>query len=67
MGRLDAAARKRLPAKDFAGPHRSFPENNRSHDEAAIRDAPRAVKAGHITSGEAREIVAEAKRKLGKS
>lgn len=64
MAKLTSAERKKLKPKEFAGPNRSFPENDRSHDEAAIRDAPRAYKAGHITKGQESHIVREARAKL---
>lgn len=35
MARLTAAQRKKLPAKDFAGPNRSFPMNDAAHVRAA--------------------------------
>lgn len=36
MARLDAKERNALPAKDFAGPNRSFPVNDRGHAKAAL-------------------------------
>jgi hypothetical protein len=36
MGRLTTKARKALPAKDFAGPHRSYPIENASHARDAL-------------------------------
>lgn len=36
---LTKAQRKRLPAKDFAGPGRSFPIENEAHAMAAIMDS----------------------------
>lgn len=56
--------RAKLPGKDFAGPHRSFPLTDKGHDEAAIFDVPRAVKAGHLSAEEGARIKAEARRKL---
>lgn len=35
MAKLDAAARKQLPARDFAGPDRSYPIPDRAHAIAA--------------------------------
>lgn len=64
MGKLSAPARAKLPRKDFAGPHRSFPLTDRGHDEAAIFDVPRAIKAGHLTPEEGARIKSEARRKL---
>lgn len=39
MAKLSAADRKALPAKDFAGPDRSFPVNDRSHAKNALARA----------------------------
>lgn len=64
MARLSSAGRAKLPGKDFAGPHRSFPIENHAHAEAAIFDVGRAVKAGHLTAAEGKTIKAEAERKL---
>ena len=36
MAKLNAAARKKLPAKDFAGPGRSDPIPDKSHARAAL-------------------------------
>ncbi len=35
MGKLTTAERKKLPAKDFAGPDRSYPVEDRAHAAAA--------------------------------
>jgi hypothetical protein len=64
MAKLSTRARAKLPGKVFAGPHRSFPLTDRGHDEAAIFDVARAVRAGHLTSTEGARIKAEARRKL---
>lgn len=36
MGRLTTKERKKLPADDFAGPNRTYPDENRSHAEDAL-------------------------------
>ncbi len=66
MSRLTAKDRKKLPAKTFAGPHRSFPIPDKSHAEAALRDIPIAEHKGHLTLKQAAKIRAAAYRKLGK-
>jgi len=38
MAKLSAAQRKKLPAKAFAGPNRSFPMNDMNHIRAAVRE-----------------------------
>lgn len=63
MSRLTAKARGKLPAKDFKGPGRSFPIEDRAHARAALQDIPRAK---NLTLGEAQKIRAAANRKLGK-
>ena len=42
MAKLSTKARKALPRKDFAGPGRSFPIQNRAHAKAALIDVGRA-------------------------
>ena len=66
MSKLSAAERKKIPGKEFAGPGRSFPIEDRTHAEAAIRDAPHALHAGSITAEEEETIVRRARDKLGK-
>jgi hypothetical protein len=39
MAKLKAKTRNALPAKDFAGPHRSFPINDASHARNALARA----------------------------
>ena len=39
MAKLTAKTRNRLPAKDFAGPHRSFPIEDASHARNALARA----------------------------
>lgn len=65
MAKLSTETRKHEPDSVFAGPHRSFPLTDKSHDEAAIRDAPHSLHAGNITKSEEEHIVSEAKHKLG--
>lgn len=60
MARLTAAARKKLPASDFAGPDRSFPIPDKGHAKAAlgrINNAPASARP---------KIRAKAKAMLGK-
>lgn len=37
MAKLTAAQRKKLPSKDFAGPGRSFPMNDKTHARKAVQ------------------------------
>ena len=66
MARLTSNERSKLPSKDFAGPNRSFPVENRSHAIAAERMVGRSVAAGNITPAQAAQIKAKAKAVLGK-
>lgn len=67
MAKLSTKARSKLPGKDFAGPGRSFPEEDAAHKRAAIRLAPRALKHGSITKSEEEHIIARARAGLGNS
>ncbi|WP_315731626.1 MULTISPECIES: hypothetical protein [unclassified Bradyrhizobium] len=62
MARLTADDRKKLPAKDFAGPGRSFPIPDKAHARAALQDIPKA----DLTLKEAAKIRSAAYKKLGK-
>jgi hypothetical protein len=58
MGLLTKTARSKLPGKDFAGPGRSFPVNDKAHAKAAILDSKFAPPADRA------RIIAKAKAKL---
>lgn len=64
MGILDAAIRKRMSPKSFAGPGRSFPINDKTHARLAISGATRSERAGNISAGQASRIKAKARAKL---
>ena len=57
MGKLKTAARNKLPGKDFAGPGRSYPDENKAH----ARDALSRVSANGspAVKAEVRRNVAE--------
>ena len=65
MAKLTAAQRRKLPAKDFKGPGRSFPMPDPAHARAALALVGRAQRAGHITAAQAAAIKADAHRMLG--
>lgn len=65
MAVLSAADRKAMPAKDFAGPGRSFPMQDSSHQRAAISGATRSEHVGNISSSAEAAIKAKARAKLG--
>ena len=67
MAKLSTEARKALPAKDFAGPGRSFPVENKDHARAALRDAPHAEHAGDITPRQEARIDSRARSVLGEA
>jgi hypothetical protein len=64
MARLTTKARKKIPSGEFAGPHRSFPIEDRAHAIAAERLVGRAEKAGSISLAQAVRIKAKARAKL---
>lgn len=68
MAKLNAAARRAMPAKEFAQPKKKgFPLNDALHQRLAIGGATRAARAGNISASEAARIKAEARAKLAKS
>jgi hypothetical protein len=64
MSRLTAAERRKRPARDFAGPDKTFPDYDRKHQRAAISGASRAYHAGHISKATEQRIQARERRKL---
>ena len=64
MADLTAKSRSALPKKDFAGPGRSFPVEDKSHARLAKAGASRAEHAGNISKGEERRIDTKADAKL---
>ncbi|HTV38602.1 MAG TPA: hypothetical protein VMF12_19390 [Xanthobacteraceae bacterium] len=66
MAPLTSAARKRLAARAFAGPGRSFPIQDKKHARLAISGATRSQHAGNISAAEADRIRTRARAKLAK-
>lgn len=66
MAKLTTKARKSLPAKDFAGPKRSFPIPDKSHARVAKARASQSVNAGRMSKTEEEKIDARENKKLGK-
>lgn len=56
MAKLTAKARKALPAKDFAGPGRSFPIENKSHAANAKARASEMTNKGKLSGAAERSI-----------
>jgi hypothetical protein len=48
--RLSAAARKRIPGKDFAGPDRSYPIEDASHARNALARASGKSVEGRVSA-----------------
>jgi len=63
MAKLTAAQRKALPAKDFAGPDRSFPIPDRKHAKAAIMDG---AKGKTLAKAKAKLAATDKKKPKGK-
>lgn len=66
MAVLNAAARKQMPKKEFAGPGKSFPVNDPTHARMAISGATRSYNAGNISASTEASIKSKARAKLGK-
>lgn len=64
MSKLTTKQRKKIPAKKFAGPGKSYPVEDKAHARAAIQDAPKGVKAGNITPMQEAMIDAKARKVL---
>lgn len=56
MAKLTTKARKKLPAKDFAGPGRSYPVNDKSHAANAKARASQAVNSGRMSKSQEARI-----------
>jgi hypothetical protein len=67
MAELTAAARKKIPAKQFAGPGRSYPITDRAHAGNAKARAKQMLDRGKLSRSSYDRIVAKANRKLGSS
>lgn len=65
--KLTAKARKKLPGKDFAGPNRSYPVQDKSHAANAKARASQAVNAGRMSKSTESKIDAKANKVLKKS
>ncbi|MGP8232743.1 MAG: hypothetical protein ACLQL2_08785 [Methylovirgula sp.] len=66
MSKLTSKGRDTLPAKDFAGPGRSYPVEDKAHARNAKARAAQAVKAGRMSTSEAARIDAKADKELHK-
>ena len=66
MAKLTTKARKALPKKDFAGPDKSYPVNDRAHAANAKARATQMVKKGKLSKSAASRIKTKANKVLGK-
>lgn len=64
MSKLSTKGREKLPQKDFAGPDRSYPVEDKAHARNAKARAAQAVKAGRMSGSEEKKIDAKADKKL---
>lgn len=60
MSKLSAAQRKALPAKTFAGPHKSYPIPDANHARAALA----LINKGGLTPAQKKKVRAAAEAKL---
>jgi hypothetical protein len=65
MAKLTTKARNVLPNKDFAGPDRSYPVQDRSHAANAKARASQQYNKGHISLKMLHDIDAKADKILG--
>jgi hypothetical protein len=63
MARLTAAARKKIPGKDFAGPNRSYPIENPSHARNALARASGKSVQGEVDAAVHRKYPNMGKKK----
>ena len=66
MAKLTTAARKALPAKDFAGPGRSYPVEDQGHAIAAKSRASAATNAGRMSKATEAKIDRKADRVIAR-
>lgn len=64
MAKLNVKRRNALPDSDFAGPGRTYPDQNRAHAIDAKARATEMWERGHITTSERQRIVNRANAKL---
>ena len=63
--KLTGKKRSGMPRSQFAGPGKSFPVNDKTHDRLAISGATRSYNAGNISKGEETKIKSKARGLLG--
>ncbi len=66
MAKLSPTERKHLQPKQFAGPGRSFPVNDKNHARLAIPMAKRSYNAGNISKSTEKSVITKARAALHK-
>ncbi len=66
MAKLTSKARKHIPDKDFAGPGRSYPIEDKAHAADAKARAKQQYDKGRISKSTLAHIDSKANKKLGK-
>lgn len=66
MAKLTTKSRNALPTKDFAGPGRSYPIQDRSHAANAKARASQQAAKGNLSKSSEARIDTKANRVLGK-
>ncbi len=64
MTKLTTKSRDKLPDRDFAGPGKSYPIEDKAHAANAKARAAQAVKAGRMSKSQEKSIDAKANKKL---
>jgi len=59
--KLSSGKRKSMPKSSFAGPGKSFPVNDATHQRMAISGATRSYNAGNISKSEENKIKSKAR------
>jgi hypothetical protein len=67
MAKLTSKARKKIPDKDFAGPGRSYPIEDKAHAADAKGRAKQQYEKGRISKATLDRIDSKADQKLAKS
>ena len=61
MSKLTAGKRRGMPKSQFAGPGKSFPVNDKTHQRSAISGATRSYNAGNISKSQENRIKSKAR------
>jgi hypothetical protein len=63
--KLTSGKRKSMPKSQFAGPGKSFPVNDKTHQRMAISGATRSYNVGNISKSTETRIKSKARGLLG--